>query len=783
MPRSLLARLAWAGVPAGAALLLAGCGKDVTKPRLQSYPPDTEITFAPVQYDTVSFRAHFYWMGHDIDGRVVAYRWIVDPSEAAAKLPKTWASTTVTDTTLVLPVDPDSLDEKHLFMVAAVDDNGLIDPTPAKRYFTATTRPPTSRIEQGPAGSGSIAWHDFTIEMSGIDPDGSETGEPAPVYSFQYLLLRLGTTADTTGFPPLWHQPLPADYDPVYFTDLIARASGDTLPYPHGDWRWTGGRGTSIPFRNIPAGAYVFVLRAVDIAGAVETGIVADPVAVGNHLRYFIVPASGSGVFQPVIQIRSSLTNGSLRWPDSPIVVPPEPREALQLLEGMTVSFSWSGEAAGYGLEIAGYNDALDDSSGIGSRADPLLTGATLGTDRLTPGSHVYYVHCRDSGGHSTVAEIPILVVHPSFRDPGAPREILFVDDSLSPGNSTQRVGSFPSDVEETDWYLASDPSGPPGEARFPRIADAYPGVTITEWDTYYRGTTGRAAPTLSDLASASTVVWATDLSNTVGSPIALWRTLVSGWQRTLETYLRGGGTLVLTGWNLVNNSTNPSTLLVNRTRGLCGSFEPGMQQWEYTRFPRLYLGVEWVVASEDARRDLGARDFVAAYPTAEAAAFGFDTAFVDTGIAMSGAKWDTKSDLVGSISFLDTNLSPGLPRIEAWNIPDWPYYGFACIGETAFGREDPGAPIVRVIYRYHGVDVGVARNYGPSPREGRVVGVLCQSHDLGPEESSTGVYDPDRAAGRMVALDVPLYFIQNQQASDVLFNAFSYVNGSPTLP
>jgi hypothetical protein len=33
------------------------------------------------------------------------------------------------------------------------------------------------------------------------------------------------------------------------------------------------------------------------------------------------------------------------------------------------------------------------------------------------------------------------------------------------------------------------------------------------------------------------------------------------------------------------------------------------------------------------------------------------------------------------------------------------------------------------------------------------------------------------------VFIGFPLYFIKNQQASDILFTAYSYVAGSPTLP
>jgi hypothetical protein len=121
----------------------------------------------------------------------------------------------------------------------------------------------------------------------------------------------------------------------------------------------------------------------------------------------------------------------------------------------------------------------------------------------------------------------------------------------------------------------------------------------------------------------------------------------------------------------------------------------------------------------------------------------------------------------------------PGLPRIEGWAMAS----EFGCEGIGAFGREDAGAPIAQPVYTYHGVPRGIAEDGGPSPREGLVCGILAQSHDLGVASGGTGVYDPAKSVGRVVLLGFPLYFVKDQQASDVLFNAYRYVNGSPTLP
>jgi hypothetical protein len=769
-------------LPALLLIVLTGCGKEVVKPgERRGTAPDTQITLAPVEGDSVSFRVHLYWNGYDSDGEVVAYRWAVDPDSQDLRRLWRWPRTTATDTVLAFTVDPVHASKGHVFMVAAEDNAGNIDPTPAMRYFAATTLPPVSRIETGPA-EGSLVRQDVTFTFSGEDPDGGaylgQIIRSAPVDSFQCLLLWVGHLNDYAPVVPPWHQPLPDSFGPVYY-DLIGQATGDSLLYPHGDWKWTGVRGGRIRYANLSPGEYVFAVRAVDIAGAREQGITANAAAIHDHVRHFTAAYVPPLPRSPSLSVTANVCFGSLAQV-SPIVSWADP--SLQMFEGEPISFAWSATAWDEAGQIIGYDFALDDSTGLGAQYDAKLLGVTLGPDRLTPGDHVLYVRCLDSGGYIATAVLPFTMVHPSFKDPGAPREILYVDDSLSPGNTPYALGSFPSDVTETDWYLTVASGGTVTESRFPRIADAFPGVTITEWDTYQQGmgsVDGRKAPGVGNLAGISTVVWIADANNTTSTPIALWKTVVGGSYSALAGYLRAGGTLIVSGYNVVDCTTDPRASLKNRTAGLCAAFTPGSFEWKLDYVPRLFMGVDYMTPSEDGRRALGARDFVAAYPTAAGAALGFDTAFVDTGPPATGAKWNTNSNLTGTYTYLDQNLSPGLLRIEGWHMAS----EFGCEGDAAFGREDPAVPIAQPVYTYHGVPLGVLQDGGPSPREGLVCGLLCQSHDLGPEWGGTGVYNPTAAAGRSVFLGFPLYFLHDQRASDILFNAFSFVNASPTLP
>src|SRR5882762_8247920 len=201
-------------------ILASSCskGKSGFKPPAKLYP-QTELTYAPVEFDTTSFRIHFYWNGFDDDGEVTRFHFAVDSDTLRPELE--WPATSSKDTTLLFLVDPVKELKVHVFKVAAEDNDGNIDKTPASRAFSAKTLPPNSKIEKGPAAFNPVIGPNFTYEWSGIDPDGGETGGKVPVDSFQYLLLRPGGIADLA--TPPTHDPLPA-FDQRRYTDLVRSA-------------------------------------------------------------------------------------------------------------------------------------------------------------------------------------------------------------------------------------------------------------------------------------------------------------------------------------------------------------------------------------------------------------------------------------------------------------------------------------------------------------------------------------------------------------------------------
>lgn len=745
MPRRAIPLIVTLILALGAGYLI-GCADSVSPPPPPPpQNPETELTFAPIDSDTTSFRVRFFWNGYDKDGEVVRFHFAID---ADTSRPITeWTSTTAKDTTFLFLVDPIEQVRKHVFMISSVDNSGRYDPTPARRVFSARTDPPTSKVERGPAATNPLVGPNFTFEWSGIDPDGGETGGKAPVDSFEYLLLLLGTTKEPG------HPPLPENFDRTFYVNLINDATGPALPAPYDDWKWVGISELKFRFRNRTPGLYVFAVRAVDVAGATEKGLEFD-----TNIRQFTVTTVNPG---PILTVCSSVLVQCL----SPTSGPEDaPRKAIQVFEGETISFSWSATADTYGGEVVGYTYALDDTSSFPG-LDLLATGVTYTPDRLPPGNHFLYVRAVDDGGLITNAVVPLLIVHPSFKDPGAPREILYVDDSLAPGNSFTRIEDYPSDVEETDWWTLSI---------LPSL-----GVDFTEWDTFIAGASdveGRKQPEPRDLARYTTVIWNVDFNNSGGSPTGLYKTLVGGVYSELAGYLRAGGTLILSGFAISSNVCEPRTTLVSfQSRGICFSLTPADRGYMLSYFPRIFMGVDGAQDNAQGLRSLGARDFIEAHVTAAGAAAGYDTAFIDRGPVGSGAKWITYP---GS-GDPNTNSRPGLPQVDGWDMAQ----SFGCQANPVqtFRPEDVSRPIAEPIFLYHGANVGVTEQGGPSPREGMVVGIHTQAHSIG--TSGAGTFDPNASLGRMVHLGFPLYFLRDQDALNIIQTAFGYVNASPTLP
>jgi hypothetical protein len=128
-------------------------------------PPDTFLSLFPDS--TISpqkTKIKITWWGDDPDGFVVGYRFSFDSIN--------WTYTTQNDSTFQLSINGN--DSTFRFWVAAVDDKGLVDPTPATNRYPVFNSPPGVAFNEGT----QIPETTFTVASfawTGTDPDGDNT--------------------------------------------------------------------------------------------------------------------------------------------------------------------------------------------------------------------------------------------------------------------------------------------------------------------------------------------------------------------------------------------------------------------------------------------------------------------------------------------------------------------------------------------------------------------------------------------------------------------------------
>ena len=157
------------GVALALCALAGGCAK-VSGVMGPDRPPETTIwVTGPV--DTVSHTIRVYWDGQDPDGTVTSFqfKWIYPPgAQPAGYDSNAWVSTTMRDSLFTLYA-PDSV-AMPTFVVRAIDNEGVADPTPAREDFQFKNAAPSVRFILTPPDStlpvATFAW-------LGSDPDGN----------------------------------------------------------------------------------------------------------------------------------------------------------------------------------------------------------------------------------------------------------------------------------------------------------------------------------------------------------------------------------------------------------------------------------------------------------------------------------------------------------------------------------------------------------------------------------------------------------------------------------
>ena len=198
-------------------ILMVGCSKHFTNQPLPNQPPKTFLTIVPDStLRSTTSQQHLHWWGVDPDGFVKGFDISFDSLH--------WTFTTSNDSVIGLKLS--SNDTTYKFYVAAVDDQGLVDPKPASLNYPIHNSPPVvSFVFQSdvPDTTYPVA----TFQWNGSDIDGNET-----IVSYTYVL-------DDTTNPSRWKN-LTSDNNRVTLYNIDG----------------------------LTEGTHIFYMRARDVAGA-----------------------------------------------------------------------------------------------------------------------------------------------------------------------------------------------------------------------------------------------------------------------------------------------------------------------------------------------------------------------------------------------------------------------------------------------------------------------------------------------------------------------------------
>lgn len=145
-------------------ILNISCSDPITGSK-DNLPPETYLSIFP---DSIiapgSTLKTIRWWGDDPDGFVKGFRISFDSV--------TWGFTNKNDSTFILSIN--GTDSTFRFYAAAVDDDDLVDPTPATNLYPVINTPPSVSFDAGteiPDTTLPVA----TFKWTGTDTDGDET--------------------------------------------------------------------------------------------------------------------------------------------------------------------------------------------------------------------------------------------------------------------------------------------------------------------------------------------------------------------------------------------------------------------------------------------------------------------------------------------------------------------------------------------------------------------------------------------------------------------------------
>lgn len=396
-------------------VLVVGCSTntDLGGSAVPNSRPDTRVTGQPPTLLEAGFSVEFNWTGTDPDGRVVGYQWkisdngldgisprdtlTVDPLTGAEINP--WRFTSLTDSTFIVsadqagfPGDPEGLERSfrtHSFFIRAIDEKGLVDPTPAQISFTSTTIVPTcySEFPGMTGGAAFLAPQTINLKYFGGDQD-FESGIPTQVRFLQVD----AEFDDGSGPQPIIAKSQYDDYvdelinfdDPNWtlWEEFAANEDERRISYSQG----------------VHGKYYLFAIQVRDTAGAHSIG--------RNYSQQVLNYRVSENAFVPEIKITEYFL-GEFTGDRS-----------FDIPSGQPLNFTWNANAEAYSGNIVsmrhGWDLAdVDDVNDPGWSVPPGMADQNRFSEEkvFSQGQHFFWIQVEDDSGAVRVTNWEISII------------------------------------------------------------------------------------------------------------------------------------------------------------------------------------------------------------------------------------------------------------------------------------------------------------------------------------------------------------------------------------
>lgn len=215
--------------------------------------PDTELWYAPADSSEYTWSVSMYWRGVDHDGVVERYIWTIqdtltigdlswNPAQRVSDL-RTGRTTTRTDSVFSFTAFQDIggvplQKNRQAFYIASIDDNGVIDPSPAAIEFVATV----GQLPQVKFMSLADRIRDGMVEVPGVPVEYDVTTPPDTVGMFRPFTIMWNGSTENGLLRGYRYRPLTVGVvvpgDNVWYpsptgeltADLAATASATSVP-------------------------------------------------------------------------------------------------------------------------------------------------------------------------------------------------------------------------------------------------------------------------------------------------------------------------------------------------------------------------------------------------------------------------------------------------------------------------------------------------------------------------------------------------------------------------